>query len=365
MEQADVLVIGAGPAGSACAWKLVRAGMRVTIVDRAVFPRPKPCAGWVTPPVFEALALDPRHYAQECMLQPISGFLTGLLGGAARQTEFGAAVSYAVRRPEFDHYLLRRSGARAEQGVEVAGLERCDGWWQVNGRWRARLLVGAGGHFCPVARHLGARPSAEAAVVAQVAEFEMDAAEARSCQACGECPEIYFVPELDGYGWCVRKGNWLNVGLGALGGRGRRRELEALVERLRRTGRIGAGRRLAFHGHAYLLRGGSRRPGGGAGVLLVGDASGLAEESSGEGIRPAVESGLEAAQLILDAGGDPQRVRVEDYEAELRRRFGPAGVAPTRVAASWGERQAARLVLSGPEFLRRAFLERRFLRAAA
>jgi flavin-dependent dehydrogenase len=365
MEAADVLIVGGGPAGSACAWKLVRAGLRVTILDRAVFPRPKPCAGWVTPAVFEALELEARHYGQECLLQPVSGFLTGLLDGAARRTEFGAVVSYAVRRTEFDHYLLRRSGARAEQGVEVAAVERCDGWWRVNERWRAPLLVGAGGHFCPVARRLGLRPTAEAAVVAQVAEFEMEEEEARLCQARGECPELYFVPELDGYGWCVRKRNWLNAGIGALGARRRGEQLEALVERLRRTGRIGAGRRLAFQGHAYLLRRGSRRPGGSDGVLLVGDAAGLAEESSGEGIRPAVESGLAAAQLILDAGGDPRRLRVDDYEAELRRRFGPAGVAPARAEAGWGRRQAARLLLSGPEFLRRAFLQRRFLRAAA
>ncbi len=365
MEQADVLIVGAGPAGSSCAWKLVRAGLRVAIVDRAVFPRSKPCAGWVTPGVFEALALDPRQYARQCVLEPLSAFLTGLLDGAARRTDFGAAVSYAVRRTEFDHFLLRRSGAAAALGTAVDSLRRGGGRWEVNGRWRAPVLVGAGGHFCPVARHLGARPADEEAVIAQVAEFQMDAGEARVSRAQGECPELYFLPGLDGYGWCVRKGDWLNVGLGSEGGRGRAGHLAALLERLRRTGRLSAARRPSFQGHAYLLRRASRRPAGGAGVLLAGDAAGLAAESSGEGIWPAVASGLQAAQQILDAGGDPEKLRVESYEDELRRRFGPAGDAHGRAPAGWPERQAARLVFSGPSFLLRALLERRFLHAAA
>lgn len=365
MKQADVLIAGAGPAGSACAWKLVRAGLRVFLIDRAAFPRPKPCAGWVTPGVFDSLALDPHHYGRFCLLQPITSFLTGLLDGESRRTDFGATVSYAVRRAEFDDYLVRRSGASASLGTPVSSIRREGGWWELDGQWRARLLVGAGGHFCPVAHYLGARTSTEAAVAGQVAEFHLDDAEARECRAHGECPELYFLPGLDGYGWCVRKGDWLNVGIGSLDGQGLSGHLEALLARLRRTGRLGAERQPRFQGHAYLLRGRSLRPAGGEGVLLVGDAAGLAAASSGEGIRTAVESGLLAAQAILDAAADPERLQVEPYARELERRFGRAGQAALPAQAGWPHRQAARLALSGPAFLRRAFLERRFLHAAA
>lgn len=364
MERTDVLIVGAGPAGTACAGRLVRAGLDVTIADRAVFPRAKPCAGWLTPDVFDALALDPRHYARQCSLQPLTAFRTGLLDRALKATEFGATVSYAVRRAEFDHFLLRRSGARAELGAAVASITRAGGWWEVNGRWQARVLVGAGGHFCPVARLLGARPAREDAVIAQVAEFRMEAGEARACQARGDCPELFFLPDLKGYGWCVRKGDWLNVGLGVLGGWGGGARLEALLDTLRRARRLDGARRPVFHGHAYLLRCQSHRAPVSEGVLLAGDAAGLAGASSGEGIWPAVRSGLLAAQAILDAGGDPEKLCAEGYARALERAFGPAGGMVRPRPAGWPERQAARFVLSGPELLRRRFLERRFLRAA-
>ena len=63
MAQCDVLVVGGGPAGSSCARALAAAGMEVLVLDRAVFPRPKVCAGWVTPQVFTTLEIEPRDYA--------------------------------------------------------------------------------------------------------------------------------------------------------------------------------------------------------------------------------------------------------------------------------------------------------------
>ena len=51
METCDVLIVGGGPAGSSCAWKLGQSGLNVVILDKARFPRHKVCAGWITPPV--------------------------------------------------------------------------------------------------------------------------------------------------------------------------------------------------------------------------------------------------------------------------------------------------------------------------
>jgi len=60
--KADVLIVGGGPAGSSCAWRLAAEGLDVVVIDRAHFPRPKVCAGWVTPPVFESLEVDLDDY---------------------------------------------------------------------------------------------------------------------------------------------------------------------------------------------------------------------------------------------------------------------------------------------------------------
>src|SRR5439155_2779664 len=80
MQTCDVLIVGGGPAGSTCAWALGRAGLEVVVMDAAVFPRDKVCAGWITPQVIAELDLDLDDYRRGRTLQPITAFRTGLLG---------------------------------------------------------------------------------------------------------------------------------------------------------------------------------------------------------------------------------------------------------------------------------------------
>jgi len=173
METCEVLVVGGGPAGSTCAGKLLQAGLDVLLLDKERFPREKPCAGWITPALFEVLGLDAEEYRQGRVLQNINSFRTGLMDGAEVVTSYGTTVSYGIRRFEFDHYLLERSRVRRQLGETVTSLTYKDNWWLVNGSIRARMLVGAGGHFCPVARQLGACIGHEEVVAAQVAEWAM------------------------------------------------------------------------------------------------------------------------------------------------------------------------------------------------
>ena len=109
MEQCDVLIVGGGPAGSSCAWQLKDAGLKILLLDKADFPRNKTCAGWVTPPVIQTLNIDLDHYKQQNVLQPITGFRTGIIGGKEVETLYPDIVSYGIRRCEFDHYLLIRA----------------------------------------------------------------------------------------------------------------------------------------------------------------------------------------------------------------------------------------------------------------
>src|SRR5207302_5048581 len=90
--------------------------------------------------------------------------------------------------------------------------------WIVNDAIAAPVLVGAGGHFCPVARHLNPVIERSALVAAQEAEFPLDDREAESWKVRPDIPELYFFRDMKGYGWCFRKGRYLNVGLGRLDG---------------------------------------------------------------------------------------------------------------------------------------------------
>jgi flavin-dependent dehydrogenase len=281
------------------------------------------------------------------------------------RVDYGVPVSFGIRRCEFDAFLLVRSGARLHLGDPARSFRRESGRWIVNDAIEAPLIVGAGGYFCPVAQHLGAVAGPPAPVItAQEIEFRLGDAEAVRCPVEPEIPELYFTADLAGYGWIVRKGDWLNVGLGRQGVHGLSKQVARFVDALQAAGRLASTLPSQLHGHAYLLYGKSSRPLGGDGVLLAGDAAGLAYPRSGEGIRPAVESGLLAASAILEARrngvGDP----LPRYEAALRARFGPAGEGGTgplaRLANAVKVALAGRL-LGNQLFARHVVLDRWFL----
>lgn len=359
----DVLVVGGGPAGSTCAARLIRAGLDVVVMDKSPFPRDKTCAGWITPQVVETLGLDLADYAAGQVLQRITGFVTGLVGRKPRLTLFDSVVSYGIRRCEFDHYLLERSGARLRLGEAVTQIERHDAGWRINGAIEARMLIGAGGHFCPVARHLGARLGHDEPVIsAQEVEFRIGG---EACGVQGSEPELYFCDDLKGYGWCFRKGDFLNVGLGREGNRGLAAEVKCFWEWLAARGKVPHGPMPRLKGHAYLLHGRGSRQRYDDATLLIGDAAGLAYPQSGEGIRPAIESGILAAQVVAAAGGNYSRVRLRDYDDRLMQRLGGAGnpsphAPPLRPA--WRVALGRRL-LGSAWFARHVVIERWFLHA--
>jgi len=362
MIDTEVLVIGGGPAGSTLARALRRAGKAVTVMDKSEFPRDKVCAGWVTPAVFEELEIDPADYARGRVLQPIRGFRTGRIGQRQVQSDFpGAPASYGIRRFEFDHYLLQRSGAEQLLGQAFESMRREAGGWVVNDTVRARLVVGAGGHFCPVARFAGAKGPAETAVAAQEIEFEMNPRQKAECRVDGNLPELYFTPDLKGYGWVFRKGDFLNIGLGREDKHRLSAHVEAFRDHLAGIGRIPRDLPGKFKGHAYLLYPHARRPPVADGILLVGDAAGLAYAQSGEGIRPAVESALLAAGVILGCGGDYSAAGLQAYAEALEARFGKRGDRPGangRLAA--GARQLLAGWLLKSRWFSRNFLIRRW-----
>ena len=322
MQRRDVIVVGGGPAGSSLAYGLRTSGLDVLLVDRARFPRDKICAGWVTPPVLVTLEIDRADYAKDRVLQPIHGFAVSRRGDRTSVANFGEVVSYGVRRCEFDHYLLERTGVERREGQPIVDLRREAGRFVLDGEFTAPLLVGAGGHFCPVARLIGANPgTSEPTVVARELEFLLEPGQAERSPVLPHVPELFFERDLRGYGWVVRKGDWLNVGLGrqdshALGG-----HIDAFLQFLTERGSLPCPLPRAMKGHAYLLHDQSPRPLAADGVLLLGDAAGLAYGRSGEGIRPAIESGLLAARAIRAGSDFDARARL--YQRSLIERFGP------------------------------------------
>lgn len=363
MDACDVLIVGGGPAGAACAWRLRQAGLDTVVTDSAAFPRDKVCAGWITPQVVDDLAIDLDDYRKSRVLQPIVGFRVGTVGSnAARDISYHHPVSFAIRRCEFDHYLLARAGARLSCGRRVTRILRKGDRWIVDDAFETPMLVGAGGHWCPVARLLNHPSREDMVVAAQESEVLLDRRESSRCRVEPGIVEIYFLADLSGYGWCFRKGDYLNVGFGRYGARALPKAANEFVRFLTAAGRVPPDLPYCWRGHAYATA--SRARVADQGVILVGDAAGVADPRSGEGIRQAIESGLLGGSAIAAATGCYTADRFASYTAAIRRRFnGPATSSPKiwdRLRIGRTARIAAGL-LRVDWFVRRIVLERWFL----
>ncbi|OGT29116.1 MAG: geranylgeranyl reductase, partial [Gammaproteobacteria bacterium RBG_16_51_14] len=255
MKHCDVLVVGGGPAGSSLAWGLRNSGLDVLIIDRKTFPRDKVCAGWITPAVIETLQIDTEDYCQKHVFEPIRGFRIGVIGGDAIEIPYnGKPVSYGIRRYEFDNYLLGRTSATFRPGMAFKNMLRDGQTWIVNNEIRTPLVIGAGGHFCPVARCIGAGiEHAENPVVAQEMEFRLTRRQSSACELRPDMPELYFCNDFRGYGWLFRKGDYLNIGLGREDPDNLPGHTNAFCDFLRHRGKIPRNLPGKFNGHAYHL----------------------------------------------------------------------------------------------------------------
>lgn len=312
MQVADAIVVGGGPAGSTCAWKLNSAGLDVIVLDRAAFPRTKLCAGWVTPEAIADLEFDPGDYPLSFMT-----FEELHLHWKALSVKLNSS-QHSIRRYEFDDFLLRRSGARVIQH-KVRDIRRDGPDYVIDDEYRCSYLVGAGGTRCPVYRTLFHERNPRSSIL-QTATYEHEFAYDWQDPRC----HLWFFDDgLPGYAWYVPKANGhVNVGLGGMAeklkarGSNVRVFWDKFVDRLKKRGLVNY-ERYEPTGYSYYLRGNVDvvRDGN---AYIAGDAVGLATRDMCEGIGPAVRSGILAAQSIANGAA---------YSLEEIDRFSGSGFA--------------------------------------
>jgi flavin-dependent dehydrogenase len=286
------------------------------VLDRQPFPRPKLCAGWITPEVVRDLELDPATYPQGFMsFKQLRVHLWGL--GFKLAT-----VQHSIRRYEFDAWLLHRSGAPVHTHP-VRHIRREGQDYVIDERYRCRYLVGAGGTQCPVYRRLfkEANPRAkELQAVTLEEEFPYEWRDAA-------CHLWFFTQGLPGYSWYVPKQNgYINVGVGGMAQRlrGRNDDIKnhwAHFTRLLANKKLVTGHGYQPGGYSYYLRAGVD-VGRIGNAFIVGDAAGLATRDLCEGIGPAVQSGLLAADVIAGKTADYSLAGIAKYSGKgLMSRF--------------------------------------------
>jgi geranylgeranyl reductase family protein len=340
-------VAGAGPAGALAAWHLARAGLGVVVLEKARPPRPKVCGGgvvargWRLLPAVDATA--PPSLALDTLEVAVA-----VLGHLAR-VERRAPIVHMVMRADFDAWLLGRAvaaGAEVRADCPVLAIGRDDAGLEVvtpRGRLRARFLLGADGAASAVARLAGWPPHAAIAPALE-AEAALLAGGSRGTA------RFDLLTPPGGYAWAFPKRAHLSVG-GATTRRPGPALGPALAAYLARNG-LSPDAVFDLHGWTVPLRPRAGAPARSR-VLLLGDALGLADPVTLEGISHAMLSGLLAARALLEARLVPGAAE-RGYAAALARHVFPE----LRVA-----RALARF-LYGPESLARALLARLGRRAA-
>jgi menaquinone-9 beta-reductase len=297
----DLIICGAGPAGAAAALEARRLCPEATValVDKATFPRDKPCGDGLGPHAVDELAALGAAGVLEGY-PPIRGLRLRSPGGLEVAGD-PARPNHVVPRAVLDARLVaaaQAAGAELVCGTAVRRLERRDGLVVVDGELAARVVVGADGANSTVRRLLGV-PANPARALAIAVRGYAPAPPGRPEQLIAWVAEGW-----PAYVWSFPTGTGVaNVGYGLLRGRfhGDRAELHHRLHALLPGAEPDPGSLRAHH-----LPFSSFRPPPGAGrVLLAGDAASLVNPVSGEGIYYALVSGRLAARAAVCAPRDP------------------------------------------------------------
>lgn len=297
----DLLVLGSGPAGSAAAVTAAGAGLSVALVDKSAFPRDKLCGGGLTGRSVRYLAEIFDHRPTPDLCLPSHQFRLSFNGRTLFETPDAPVLQMTMRRA-FDaalHGEAKAAGVTVFAPVKVAQIEtEPPRLTLADGRViEGHVLIGADGANSSVARALFGR-AYDPKEIGFGLEIELDR---RASPEALNTP----VTEIDlgaahwGYGWVFPKHDTITVGVGGI--HARNPDMKALFHRyLARHAPDAAHETLRYKG-AFLPFGDYRKTPGRGAVLLAGDAAGLVDPITGEGIAWAMKSGQLAAEATVEA----------------------------------------------------------------
>ena len=338
MEQFDVAIVGGGPAGSRCAWRLASGGARVALLDGS-HPREKPCGGGITgraldivrastdPGAFGAVRIDVASFEHDSQRvdMPVDG-------------ANGASDLIVAARRDFDGALLASAAAAGASLIteRVTRVGTGDGAWDVSTRdqtIRARWLVGADGPNSLVRRRVSA-PFERADLSIALGFFVRGVTSSRVTIAFEDRPA--------GYLWSFPRHDHLAVGVCAQADESTPAVLAPLASGwiARNVHDAGDMERYGWAIPSLRARTLERERPAGPGWMLLGDAAGLVDPITREGIFFALQSADAAADALL-AGRDAAAA----YTERLRDTIYPELMRAARLKALFFRPKFTRLLL--------------------
>ncbi len=307
----DVIIVGGGPAGASAAWFLRQGGKKVIVLEKEIMPRYKPCGGGLS---LEFLGKIFPFDFENVVEQHVDSILYEYDGGVQVKVPCRKGVMAMVMRDKFDAHLLSKSDAEVRTGSCVKDIvETTDGVLVklADGEsFSSPYMIGADGANSIVRRKSGLHEKQDL-----IGAIEVEVPISNQLQTrFGRSPVFIFDKPRTGYSWIFPKGSFLSVGLGALG---RQTDLLRHLVRIMRVHDISI-ENLPVYGHTIPVFN-PRQKLNTRHVLLVGDAAGLADPFSGEGIRPAIRSGQVAAEVILSDS-------IELYARKIRTSLGAKNI---------------------------------------
>lgn len=358
MNDADVIVVGGGPAGSSTAFFLARAGVDVLLLDRARFPRDKPCAEYLSPQASRILAaMGALSLVEEAGAAQLAGMDIRAPNGLHIRGEFAAEHGFkgfrdrglGLRRRILDAILLDRArgaGARIEEGVRVTDLVRndsgrvigvrraeADGWSSPR---HARVVIGADGLRSVVAARLGVARSGWPRRLALVAHY-------RGVRDIGDVGEMHV--ERDGYIGLADVGHGeTNVAIVVPADRGRQIAAARngffdrwIAARPHLAPRFDGAERVSAVRITGPFASRARRAWA-PGAALVGDAADFFDPFTGEGMYAGLRGGELLAPFVLAslAATSPREAdtALEGYDAARKAEFGGKWMVEKLVGAT-------------------------------
>jgi len=333
MTDFDVIVVGGGPAGSTAARRAAKTGLQVLLIDKAKFPRSKPCAGALAGNVSEMLDFDITPVIQRW----ISGFSLVAPAGFRIDCipEDRSKPGYTVMRSDFDNLLLQKAAqAGAEVRQEVKALDISEDAKRVTVVTEAgesltsSFIVGADGINGTVSKNLNfyAGWPRNTAFVSIEVEADVDSEKVR--EICGDPTGydrdvffLYFGQVPHGYAWCFPKRSKLSLGICCRQDKASniRQAYDQWFKSFTKEYDVQP-EIVAESGARFPCT--IRRPIAKGRAILVGDAAGFVDSFTGEGIQHAIHSGIIAGKVLKETADSGNPSQLKEYENICKKEIG-------------------------------------------